>query len=356
MTSGKARIFSEVLSNIGATLVLPEVVLRETVNTMKHRLPQMTKEYDGARYRLERYANAPGATVEIGVESTDVGERYQSFILGFLTNINSRVAPIPALDAEHLLNKAVAGKKPFAGGKRGDKGFKDSLIWETVKNLVCESGRNRVAFVTGNSTDFMDSDGELHPDLVEEVQNCSRGSTIRLFLDTSKLVSEWMQPSFEYSSSVEGILDLVNRDEDVRAGIRSELVTSLESLAGTRAMSFDTEWLISYEDTHYFMATEMVELNDFRFSNLTEMNPSTFTATIEANVTMMFEAPIWLEYAEEAAEYVDEVDPGFYEVDGDSATTARMIRDMTINVEAILNSMNGDIRLTAIDVLDGDFS
>lgn len=82
--------------------------------------------------------------------------------------------PPPEVSVRDLLDKEIEVRKPFA---RQGTGFRDALIWETVRE-VCdglEDPGTPVVFVTNNHKDFCDkTGGNLHPDLRQDLAGGQR--------------------------------------------------------------------------------------------------------------------------------------------------------------------------------------
>ena len=63
-------------------------------------------------------------------------------------------------------------KKPF---NVNEKGYRDSLIWESVKSLISKDNAHietslEVVFITGNYKDFLTDEGDFHDDLLSELK------------------------------------------------------------------------------------------------------------------------------------------------------------------------------------------
>jgi hypothetical protein len=65
-------------------------------------------------------------------------------------------------------------KKPFKETKEGNIGYRDAIIWESIKT-ICQPPKAliedpQIELLTENTNDFAGSDKALHPDLVAEVK------------------------------------------------------------------------------------------------------------------------------------------------------------------------------------------
>jgi PIN domain len=135
-------------------LVMPEVVFLEVVNKMGERITQAS----------EKMARGASSLKKIGVGTSISSPKDGPLRLQFRTDLRARIedagsfVPIPSLDHATLVERAIAGRKPF---RSSGVGYRDALIWQTV---VEEAQADDVVFVSGNSKDFGEA-GSLHADL-----------------------------------------------------------------------------------------------------------------------------------------------------------------------------------------------
>lgn len=89
-------------------------------------------------------------------------------LTAFLRARKAEIAACPDVSLAELLARDLDNRKPFADGK----GFRDALIWETVR-AVCgglDDSATPVLFVTGNHKDFGGGQGGLaHADLRTDI-------------------------------------------------------------------------------------------------------------------------------------------------------------------------------------------
>ncbi len=70
----------------------------------------------------------------------------------------------PAIEVAQLLKRSIKRTKPF---NKGDKGFRDTVIWLGVVELVRKY--HRVSFISANTTDYSDG-ARLHDDLEADLK------------------------------------------------------------------------------------------------------------------------------------------------------------------------------------------
>lgn len=144
-------------------LGVPELVVLEVVHKWGQRVAEMVAKAESVvtaakRLGLESLAVAV-PSVEDEVASYEISLRQK------LEEASVAVYAIPTVSHEFLVNKAIQRKSPFA-----DKGtgYRDALIWETVKEILRTSDE-MVALVTNNKSDFGSSDGSIPQGLLDEL-------------------------------------------------------------------------------------------------------------------------------------------------------------------------------------------
>jgi len=160
---------------LGYELMIPEVVYDEMVDQYRRELEKHFASYERVVSLTNRVRS--GSVVKRLDRVSFLEEKRTEYRTIFSTRLNDlhiRVIPYPAVDIKMLVSKELLRKKPFKEVKEHGVGYRDALIWETIKVLCVPQEelmdeRAQIEFLTGNTADFADSDGNLHPSLVEEL-------------------------------------------------------------------------------------------------------------------------------------------------------------------------------------------
>jgi hypothetical protein len=148
-------------------LVVPEIALDEAVAHLERRAADLLNRIaeSGFTSRLEaqylRLFCRKGRSKETAVS---LGQRYRRFITRTLQKYQGFVQSPPAIEVAQLLKRSIKRTKPF---NKGDKGFRDTVIWLGVVELVRKY--NRVSFISANTTDYADG-ARLHDDLEADLK------------------------------------------------------------------------------------------------------------------------------------------------------------------------------------------
>lgn len=149
------------------TIVVPELALLEASTEIARRASDLLVRIDksGLTPRLlSQYQRLFRKTTKDGEDGASLSKRYEEYIRELVSSHGGLVAPTPDLPLATIVERSVLRVKPF---NRGDKGFRDTLLWLGVLDLI--QAYKRVSFVSANTDDFSDKDRELHPDLAREV-------------------------------------------------------------------------------------------------------------------------------------------------------------------------------------------
>jgi hypothetical protein len=138
------------------TLVVPEIALDEAAANIERRADDLLRRINVGGYtdRLKaQYQSLFNRKQRTKEKASDLRERYKKFIQKVLDSQGGFLASIPSVDLSILLQRSINRKKPF---NKGDKGFRDTLIWLGVVDLVKEY--ERVSFVSANTSDYAGTD------------------------------------------------------------------------------------------------------------------------------------------------------------------------------------------------------
>lgn len=154
-------------------LVVPEVVMRETLRHMHKSVRETVRGMEGRINRLaEDVRTLASYSIETGVNpppapSFQIDEDALTRLLTErLSRVGAEMPPLPQVSVQELLERDLAERKPFSST---GKGMRDALIWATVADVALDSHGASVYFVTANSSDFTDGAGSLHAQLLSEL-------------------------------------------------------------------------------------------------------------------------------------------------------------------------------------------
>lgn len=175
-------------------LVVPDVVLRETA---RHWEAEAIEAVKIANRKIGGIKNSRERLAELGVDGSSLVDstpvtaepdraQFEQERRDKLVPLGVDIRPVPDdVTIETVLERDLARRKPF---NKAGKGFRDTLVWETAKQIVMESDAgDKIFLVTDNSNDYCEPSGALAPDLLAEVED-AEGDVIRV-ADLEKLLT-----------------------------------------------------------------------------------------------------------------------------------------------------------------------
>jgi predicted nucleic acid-binding protein len=162
------ELFAEFLKQTGAKFVVPEVVVEEAINHRHEDLEIVKSEIEKAHRKVARlFRRFPEKSDQMAVvETEDASDPYEKFLSSELKRRGATIIPYHDIPHKDVISRDLSRFRPF---QRSGKGYRDTLIWETIVRNCLKKGAVTV-FVTDNSKDFCDPQGELHEDLRKDLR------------------------------------------------------------------------------------------------------------------------------------------------------------------------------------------
>ncbi|MGF9663156.1 PIN domain-containing protein [Arthrobacter crystallopoietes] len=160
-----------------ARVIVPEVVVHEL---SRQGAKEFNDRYSSLRNAVKGFNDTIGDVQTIGLPVAPTEAKgdgpspmnraaFFDAMIAFLHNHNVETPSYPDLAVADLLARDLDYRKPFTDG---GKGFRDALIWETIRKLcnALTSPDTPVVFATKNYTDFCTGKGKsLHSQLRGEI-------------------------------------------------------------------------------------------------------------------------------------------------------------------------------------------
>lgn len=145
-------------------IVLPAAVVLEHKKKLRAQISEQHNKLTSAAGALERRGVNVGLPV---IDPVAQAEAIHNATMNRLRQKGVVFPPSPTISHDEFAQRSVDELKPWGTKSRG---YRDALIWETVKELA-QGGP--VLLATHNSDDFCDEDdkSKLHPDLINDLAN-----------------------------------------------------------------------------------------------------------------------------------------------------------------------------------------
>lgn len=169
LDSGWVLKLSDAAKKLGYEVYVPQVVVDEIFH---HYRDELLKAYDKYSKAISLLSDLGLKPIKNNIEEDYVENTYaekEKLYVKRLKELGIKILPYPKTDHKQIVDKELNSRKPFSSSK---KGYRDSLIWETVKEQLIPVkdlwGETQVLFLSDNTQDFAGKDKSLHPELVEE--------------------------------------------------------------------------------------------------------------------------------------------------------------------------------------------
>jgi hypothetical protein len=169
--SNSFNILEEYIRRTRSQLVIPEIVLKETVNRVREILERIPREIRKIQRDYDRIKSAGSAELEIVQPDFDRALRLYEieFRERLERSLNAVILPVPNVTHESVVERALQRKRPFLHNKDG---YRDTLIWLSIKDRILQH-QGEYVFVTDNSKDFSEQE------LLSELGNLPQGTSLQ---------------------------------------------------------------------------------------------------------------------------------------------------------------------------------
>lgn len=149
--------------NLGYSVYIPDVVVDEMVKQYKEEIDGYADQYNQALNQLKKRKTLADIS---DFNSNTVTEKYEETLRNRIAELGIIVIPYPKTAHKEMVHRELSKRKPF---KDSTKGYRDALIWESIKEHCLESKDAEIVFLTENTDDFASKDKTtLHPDLISD--------------------------------------------------------------------------------------------------------------------------------------------------------------------------------------------
>lgn len=258
-------LLRDFLKKTNALLVVPKIVLEEVIN---HHSEELRREYSDIRKVLREAGRLirnlkghPDLTNAIFKKSRQ--DPYEKFLSSELASLNAKILDYSSIPQADVVGRDLKRRKPF---QESGKGYRDTLIWETIVRNCIEKDTVTV-FITQNIRDFYDSAGDLHNDLRSDViaRTSDEGSLV-LCRDLPTFTDSYVVP---FLTKRKDFAVLVQHNKV--PGINLESVC--EQHVDTLIEALDNEPAVMTDDTSYEPSVDDIELpRDFEVVEASELS------------------------------------------------------------------------------------
>ena len=201
----------EASKRLGYELVIPEVVVDEIVNQYRRDLEAAHGSYMKGLSQIRKLVEPNN---KFQFESTAfIDEQCVAFETAYhqrIKELEITILPYPRVAHKLMVAKDLKRIKPF---RENSKGYRDALIWETLKEQLIPSKRLfdecQIILLSENTKDFGDG-GKLHSDLEKELEDIGfTWEVVELVSNVDEFFKKRIDTEFEELTAIQ---DRLQRD------------------------------------------------------------------------------------------------------------------------------------------------
>jgi hypothetical protein len=141
------------------------LVIQELVTKFREHSDREASAFQVSFKKTQRLIPARVKSDDVFLDTVEAQKRFEQELLHELNFTGALQPDLPAVTHGSVVTRILDRKKP---SRAKDQGYRDTLLWETVKEFAAEG---RVILISGNTKDFSDEGQTLAAELVDEVVN-----------------------------------------------------------------------------------------------------------------------------------------------------------------------------------------
>ncbi len=344
MKSNTFRVFLSQIERTGHNLIMSQVVFDEVINKFTENIKTSKRNIDSILAKVRSITNQDFDNPINEELLENIVREYGESLRAKLNSIHTVFANYPNVNHHVVVDRALKRRKPF--NNEGQKGYRDTLIWETILQLA-RHDQTAIAFISKNKSDFADKDSNLHRDLQDDIQNMEENHCeVIYFHDLGSFVESQIRPLLtELDNIAAQLVEGEYRDLNLYNFLFHEITDYVGSdflEPGDLAFQFEFEnpSLWNIEDIHNIYE---IDVRSLEHSNL--------LVTFFANIDAVFDF-----YIRKSDLYgIDDVERKNFEVwDSDwneyYVWAIKEIKDVALKVSLIYDDNNS--RIVSAELLD----
>lgn len=151
LSSISSKMFLGNFNLIPGRIVISKIVIDEVINKFEesvteriHKVNTLEKELDRLLNTNKKHENQSEPRLKNAVQN------YTEFLNDFIETNSITLLEYPEISHQDVIQRILERTRPF---KKGDSGYRDFLIWESIKKLE-KWGTEEIVFITNNQRDF----------------------------------------------------------------------------------------------------------------------------------------------------------------------------------------------------------
>jgi len=212
LTGAKIRNLCESVKSTGDIVYIPEIVIDESINKYRENLQKHKLNIDKGISDFNRLTeNDAKNPITDDIVKTEL-DKFSKHFKKQIIELGIEIIPYPSISHKELVKRDLSRKRPF---QESGKGYRDALIWESIKNICEESYESlsipEIIFINKNSRDFCEKEYTLHSDLAEDLKNNDiNENAVKIIEDIDKFIVEHIKLKQKIRTD---IIEKLNKDK-----------------------------------------------------------------------------------------------------------------------------------------------
>ena len=188
------KLLHSFLSTKPATLIVPKVVVQETIN---HYREKLAATVSSVRDKLRSLHHLTPSRPQVTLPDVDIGaaiKEYEENLQKRLKSLSAETPDYEDIELACLVERALQRRRPF--DLKGRAGFRDAVLWESVLHHLRSKPDNAI-ILTSNTNDF-GPHGTLGQHLREDLKASGLSEdSLCVCAGLRKFVDEFVKPHLE---------------------------------------------------------------------------------------------------------------------------------------------------------------
>lgn len=138
--------------------IIPEIVVDETYNKLNEEIEDINDNYRKLKKSIQRFSDE--STLKLicpndYIIAESEKAKMQMFVKKRIQQIGE-IINYPKVSHKEVVARALQRKKPF--DSKGENGYRDTIIWETIKEAIMKNRNDDFFFICQNTSDFFNKD------------------------------------------------------------------------------------------------------------------------------------------------------------------------------------------------------
>lgn len=215
------EVLIDYLKKTNSSIILPQIIIDEVKELYLRALKERLASYNKAATNINIALTDESKHLklaEFDIESEVQG--YEAFIRKKLSIYDRQILPYTDSFLKEIANRAIKRQKPC--GEDG-QGFRDALIWLTMKEYCRTCHEKQITFISNNDKDFGNTEKtDLHESLSNECEQLNIRinycKNVREFIEKHSVkidvfTAEWVENNIDFEAVNDMIKDEINGNQ-----------------------------------------------------------------------------------------------------------------------------------------------